>query len=782
MSAQPTKRKRSGEYPELDVSVIIPCYNSAEFVGNAVKSALFQKEVNLEVIAIDDGSADHTVTVLKRLQEQFPQLIVIEIGNNRGQATARNTGILASRGRWISFLDSDDFYSSHMALSRAIGALKGDQADVIYAGRKTITGLTSRVETKFELDANAIAGASCWQLMVNRRFLQANKILFNVSTPQREDFPFAFEVLTSAKSVVMHPEPMIVHVRRSGSTMHSFPGPKQVEYFSIHMELVGDLMRQPQCHDGLKIALAKKYLKRTMVYWADPIAKMLPEKKPRADKVASRFLAALFLVSNIAGPLNNQETPLGLKREAVRWDLLRLVAESGNLAYFQMFISGERFHYRELALLDAQSTCEWSTRTVADYLRFFGSREQDVPMGTLAPLNGLVRRVVLHLGYPKTGTSSLQLWLEGNRFKLLDEGIWYPITGVSNGFGMREDRTAGHTSLLRKLSWRATSSNAMKALTSEIFHLGKPVDTLFLSSEMILSHHFWSHQGRKSRGHILLRLKEALGVDDIDVLVVVRPPLDWLERYYQEVISNPFNRYTPSFVSFAKMIKRKGLLDFAGIRDFLVRSFPRGAVSFNSYEDVVAQGGLITFVANQQLSIGSKDLLNAPQPVANQGLSGAQSYVIREAKKLVESKPVLEEIYKEVLESQELRVNPLPLVTEAEMSQAAKILGKESEGFRRMFPESNSSPVRRGGRFPLPDFEPLEKLRRDSMMARVGLSSFNISRVWNVVTRLQRLRGSGRLRRKARSLANLVFFLNQKLYVQHFVARQISSGGWRFSN
>jgi glycosyltransferase involved in cell wall biosynthesis len=87
------------------VTVVIPCYNQAHFVGEAIESVLSQSYRNFEVVVVDDGSTDNTSEVASRYGEEGVRLIRQE---NRGLAGARNTGIRHSRGEFLVFLDADD--------------------------------------------------------------------------------------------------------------------------------------------------------------------------------------------------------------------------------------------------------------------------------------------------------------------------------------------------------------------------------------------------------------------------------------------------------------------------------------------------------------------------------------------------------------------------------------------------------------------------------------------------------------------------------------------------
>lgn len=96
---------------EFNVSVIIPVYNAAAFVRQAVESALAQPET-AEVILVEDNSPDNSLQVCHQLVQEYPQVRLFRHpnGENRGAGPSRNLGILKSTQPFIAFLDADDFY------------------------------------------------------------------------------------------------------------------------------------------------------------------------------------------------------------------------------------------------------------------------------------------------------------------------------------------------------------------------------------------------------------------------------------------------------------------------------------------------------------------------------------------------------------------------------------------------------------------------------------------------------------------------------------------------
>lgn len=93
----------------MQVSVIIPTYNSARFLAEAIDSVLAQSFKDFEILVIDDGSTDETKAVMQRYSS--PVRYIYQ--TNGGVAAARNRGIEESRGKYVAFLDADDAWFEH---------------------------------------------------------------------------------------------------------------------------------------------------------------------------------------------------------------------------------------------------------------------------------------------------------------------------------------------------------------------------------------------------------------------------------------------------------------------------------------------------------------------------------------------------------------------------------------------------------------------------------------------------------------------------------------------
>lgn len=95
------------------ISVIIPVYNSGEFLERSIESVLNQTFCDFELIVVDDGSNDNSVQIIRRFMEKDKRIILVE-QRNRYAGIARNTGMKCAKGEYLLFLDSDDFFEPNM--------------------------------------------------------------------------------------------------------------------------------------------------------------------------------------------------------------------------------------------------------------------------------------------------------------------------------------------------------------------------------------------------------------------------------------------------------------------------------------------------------------------------------------------------------------------------------------------------------------------------------------------------------------------------------------------
>lgn len=92
------------------VSIIMPAYNSELYITDAIESVLAQTYINWQLLIIDDCSKDKTLTIIQQFEKKDKRIQIFQTPQNSGAGSARNLGIANAKGRYIAFLDSDDWW------------------------------------------------------------------------------------------------------------------------------------------------------------------------------------------------------------------------------------------------------------------------------------------------------------------------------------------------------------------------------------------------------------------------------------------------------------------------------------------------------------------------------------------------------------------------------------------------------------------------------------------------------------------------------------------------
>lgn len=119
------------------ISVVMPVYNVSDLLYTSIESIQKQTLKDVEIICVDDGSTDDSLEILTKLQEKYNNIKIIE-QENAGPGIARNTGIGASEGEYIAFLDADDIFLDETALERMYEVAKKTNSNMVGANLKFI--------------------------------------------------------------------------------------------------------------------------------------------------------------------------------------------------------------------------------------------------------------------------------------------------------------------------------------------------------------------------------------------------------------------------------------------------------------------------------------------------------------------------------------------------------------------------------------------------------------------------------------------------------------------
>lgn len=218
------------------VSVLIPAHNAAEYVGNAVRSALGQSLRDLEVIVIDDASTDDTATAAVRAAGKDPRFVLLRCSVNVGPGPARNCGLERATGEWIAPLDADDTFAperlqnliqlaeernadlmaDNLAISTTRGAADGFHA--ICAAFMSRTNAISAADfIAMDRPSKGTQAAGFLKPIMRSGFLRANQIRYDERFRNAEDFHFYVRTLLHGARCFVCPQAWYRYWFRSDS-------------------------------------------------------------------------------------------------------------------------------------------------------------------------------------------------------------------------------------------------------------------------------------------------------------------------------------------------------------------------------------------------------------------------------------------------------------------------------------------------------------------------------------------------------------------------------------
>lgn len=201
------------------ITVIVPIYNTEKYLNMCLESILSQTFSDLQIICINDGSTDNSLSILKQYASQDKRILLID-QENKGYGAAMNVGLNLADGQYIAIVESDDFIDQFMYEAMFQIADRCRDTDIIKFAywdyydnpdgtHRIEPSLSSRVETHlypFKIEQYPellIYHPSVWTCLYRREFLEAHKIRFIEPLGAGwSDNPFFFSTLIQAKKII----------------------------------------------------------------------------------------------------------------------------------------------------------------------------------------------------------------------------------------------------------------------------------------------------------------------------------------------------------------------------------------------------------------------------------------------------------------------------------------------------------------------------------------------------------------------------------------------------
>ncbi len=218
----------------MDVSVVIPVYNTEKYITACINSVLRQENVSLEIILVDDGSTDRSGKICEEFACKYSYIHTVHIKNS-GPATAKNIGLKLAKGDYVSFTDSDDELEPTM-FYEMISAGKKNSSDIICCNFKEVdaNGIISHTECSEKtfvfdrtealhhiLSKDLIYTGSVTKIF-KRELLIQNNIIHNDGLKTDEDFIMNIKAFAKCFRCVVVDKCFYIIKYRENSLSHSY--------------------------------------------------------------------------------------------------------------------------------------------------------------------------------------------------------------------------------------------------------------------------------------------------------------------------------------------------------------------------------------------------------------------------------------------------------------------------------------------------------------------------------------------------------------------------------
>ena len=214
---------------DINVSLIIPVYNVEHYIEKCLCSALGQTLDNIEIIVVNDGATDESMKIVDIFENKYPNIRIIN-KKNGGLSSARNSGLEFAKGKYIAFLDSDDYIEETM-LEQMYTSAENRELDIVGCNLTKVdeqgnnlgqeknmvdyNHIYDRAEATSEYLLNNIP-AYAWNKLYRRSLFQDNNITYPVGKLY-EDIGTTFQLISVAERIGFIEEALYLYVQRDGA-------------------------------------------------------------------------------------------------------------------------------------------------------------------------------------------------------------------------------------------------------------------------------------------------------------------------------------------------------------------------------------------------------------------------------------------------------------------------------------------------------------------------------------------------------------------------------------
>ncbi|QIQ03028.1 glycosyltransferase family 2 protein [Streptomyces liangshanensis] len=242
----------------VKLSVVVPFYNVQTYAPETLRSLRANAREDFEFILVDDCSSDETPGILARAERDLPGAVVLRHERNSGLATARNTGIDAARGEYVTFLDGDDWVApGHY--SRLVAAAEGLGTDFVRTDHVQFTGTTRTIhrvpvarrdealdprEAILPADrSTSVDYPYAWAGICHRRLVDRGLVRFTDGLRTAEDRPWIWRLHREAESFAVVGLLGIFYRRGVASSLTQIGDVRQLDYIRAFDQVIEEISK-----------------------------------------------------------------------------------------------------------------------------------------------------------------------------------------------------------------------------------------------------------------------------------------------------------------------------------------------------------------------------------------------------------------------------------------------------------------------------------------------------------------------------------------------------------
>lgn len=216
----------------IDISVIVPAYNAENYIKTCLNSLINQTKKEIEIIVINDGSTDNTLDILNEYKNKYGDAIKVISQKNQGLSVTRNNGIKIAQGKYVAFVDSDDYIKDNMLEILFNKAIEKDYDVVVCNVDCIYPKKVSKISSGITFNSNNLSAMQKKEMFLNMYVAVWNKLykreLFddeNISFEPNiwfEDVLFFHKIIPKIKSIAFVNEYLYKYVQRENSITYTY--------------------------------------------------------------------------------------------------------------------------------------------------------------------------------------------------------------------------------------------------------------------------------------------------------------------------------------------------------------------------------------------------------------------------------------------------------------------------------------------------------------------------------------------------------------------------------